>query len=88
MSDSLEISLSLAERRLIAKYGYPFSPIEEELAVHAGREGVVPIRAEHWCWEQVVGNLSISVNEGKLAPTVGDRACVLAERIEFCLARG
>ena len=63
MADVLTIKLTSRERELILEYGYPFEGIEHQLRDSCHKRGRVEVRDTAYWWEQVVGNLSISVNE-------------------------
>ncbi|HPM83977.1 MAG TPA: hypothetical protein PLF81_24895 [Candidatus Anammoximicrobium sp.] len=63
MADALTIKLTSRERELILRHGYPFDDIERQLRDSCNRQGRVEVRDTAYWWEQVVGNLSISINE-------------------------
>jgi hypothetical protein len=63
VADVLTIRLTSRERELILKYGYPFEGIEHQLRSSCTKRGRVEISDTAYWWEQIVGNLSISVNE-------------------------
>lgn len=79
-ADVLKIMLTHRERELILRYGYPFDDIERQLKQFREKRGRVRICDEPYWWEQVVGNLSISINED-----VQDRD-LLEELDELCNA--
>ena len=84
----IKIVLSAPERHLIRKYGYPFENIAKQLEAAYGTRANVEIEDEPYWWEQVVGNLSISVNEDVSNDRTCERICELAEEIEYELKRG
>ncbi len=91
MSDLVEIELTLKERELILKYGYPFGGEARKLRAMADDKGPCKLRISEYFLEQLIGNLSISVNEmhenslGKPDPVIHD-INELAEDLEVLLA--
>lgn len=63
MSDVLTIKLTAREPKLILRYGYPFDEIDRQLRSSCTKRGRVGISDAAYWWEQVVGNLAITVNE-------------------------
>ncbi len=82
MSVVLKIVLTRRERMLILKYGYPFEEIERQLRDASGKRGRVTIQDKPFWWGQVVGNLSISVNEDVEDQRLLEELCELCDLIE------
>lgn len=78
--------LNREERKLVMDYGYPFDAIEEQIE-QAGDVDLARISDDLYWWEQVVGNLSISVNEKAATDDVCEAMDALATRIELELAK-
>lgn len=85
MADVLKIMLTNRERALILKYGYPFDEIERQLRDAASKRGRVTICDDRYWWEQVVGNLCISINEDVKGRALLDELCELCDLIECLL---
>lgn len=79
----ISICLSCRERALILQYGYPFDGIENQLERHARSKSDVSISDDSFWWEQVAGQLAITVNE-ELEPDTDawEEVNELADRIE------
>lgn len=63
MSDIVEIKLTPKERELILKYGYPFRNEAQQLEEMANDKRSRKLHISEYYLEQLVGNLSISINE-------------------------
>ena len=87
MADVLTIRLTSRERELILKYGYPFEGIEQQLRNSCTKRGRVEISDTAYWWEQVVGNLSISVNEDVEEVDLLEELDELCNAIELRLSR-
>ncbi len=85
MKDDIAIELTRRERDLIEKYGYPFDDIERQIKEAKNTRGSVEIIDGRYWWEQVIGNLSISVNEDVRSGPLIEELCLLADEIELIL---
>lgn len=63
MSDLISIKLTPRERSLLLHYGYPFKPEKDKLEELEGCKRPRKLEVSMFYVEQLVGNLSISVNE-------------------------
>ena len=63
MGKQVELRLSARERELILQYGYPFDGIEGQLSKHVNDPGLVRVSDDVFWWEQVAGQLAISLNK-------------------------
>jgi len=85
--DALKIKLTQRERELILKYGYPFDELETQLREALDASGRVAIRDGAYWWEQVAGNLAISINEDVEDAGLLEELDELCDAIEYELAR-
>lgn len=73
------------ERELLLKYGYPFPRLGETLAANRSVRGTCTIETTNMEWEQLVGDLSISINEGIEDERLAWELDELADRTENAL---
>ncbi|HUF63853.1 MAG TPA: hypothetical protein VMN36_17375 [Verrucomicrobiales bacterium] len=83
--DDITIELTKRERDLIAEYGYPFDDIKRQIEGAKDTAGAVEITDGRYWWEQVIGNLSISINEDAESDSLIEELCLLADEIELIL---
>lgn len=79
--EPITIELSTRERDLIVNHGYPFEEIERQIRL-AGNRRRASISDDPYWWEQVIGNLCISIRDPERAE-IADQLDDLAERIEL-----
>lgn len=83
----IEITFSHRERELMLEYGYPFEGIQLALeklrSTRANRKVVASIME----WEQMVGNLSITINEDVDDESLVYELDIIADHIELELRR-
>ena len=85
MGNEVTIVLTSRERELILQYGYPFDNIKRQLRKSSRSRRPVKISDGPYWWEQVVGNLSISVNEDVEDRDLAQELCDLADAVEWNL---
>ncbi len=88
MGDLTEkIQLTLAERELILKYGYPFDRLEKALRRHSGSEAIKRTAMSAYELQLLIGELSRSINHSKLG---ADETAVfdLCDRLEYAARHG
>ena len=85
MSSKIGILMTPRERELVLEFGYPFEGIERQLKEHAESRADVEIVDDPYWWEQVLGQLSISVNEKAAEAAVLLEIDELAEAVEIHL---
>ena len=89
MSKKLKLQLAARERELILQYGYPFDGIEGQLSRHVDDTESISVSDDVFWWEQVAGQLAISLNE-KIDPRrdafLWDEVNEVAECVENAIA--
>ena len=73
------------ERELLLKYGYPFPRLNETLKANRSNRGTCRITTSDMEWEQLAGNLSISINEDIQGERLVWELDELADRAETAL---
>lgn len=73
------------ERELPLKYGYPFPHLKETLAANRSNRGTCKIETSDMEWEQLAGDLSISINEDVDDERLALELDELADRAENAL---
>lgn len=86
MAEKLTITLDWFERDLILRYGYPFDEIAAPLKAKRERRGNVRVTATLFDWEQVLGDLSRSLNHDQVPDELFDEVNAVADMIEFEVA--
>ena len=79
----IDIAFSQHYRTLILKYGLVFGGLSQQLEDARKVRGPVWISAEAGEWEQVVGDLSFSINRGNLSTPLMFEINEIAQEIEF-----
>ena len=77
----IEVELSLQERALILRYGYPFDRIKQALDACQKSRFIELVPLDKFELERLIGDLSKSVNE-KTRGSVQNALCDLCERLE------
>ncbi len=81
--EKISIVLTKRQRRLALRYGYPFEDIRSKLEKGVNENRKMEIAEDAFWWEQLVGNLAMSLNHGEV-PDDGtyDEVDALADIIE------
>lgn len=77
-----KIQLTLEERELILKHGYPFERLEKALRRWSATEAIKRIAMSAYELEMLIGELSRSFNHGELGPDE-EAGLELCERLEY-----
>ena len=77
----IEILLSEHERKLIAKYGYPFEALEKQLKSLANVKEEKALSDDAFWWKQVLVNLDISIQENESNESLQNELICLFEEI-------
>ncbi len=79
--DAIRMYLTAAERRLLLRYGYPFSQSESALKACAASHDIERVPIDRFDLEQLIGNLCYSINQTKPGP-LQDDLLELCNRLE------
>jgi hypothetical protein len=79
--DAIRMHLTAAERRLLLRYGYPFSESEAALEACAASHDIESVPIDRFNLEQLIGNLCYSINQTKPGP-LQDELLELCNRLE------
>ena len=79
---SLTVVLSPRERDLIMKYAYPFEAILRQCTELQASSKDEPVVDDSYWWEQILGNLAITLNEDVPPGSLADELHELYERVE------
>lgn len=84
----LTLLLDSRERQLILEHGYPFDGIKRQCEALQDRDGPERIVDDAYWWEQLAGNLAITINEDVRSPALLDELHELIDRVEALLQFG
>lgn len=82
-SDSVVFEFTAKERQLIAKYGYPFPALAKLLESAAKSRRIEEIEICDFELNQLIGDISRSINDQLGGPRVRPQLLDLCERLEY-----
>lgn len=81
----LTVPLDPRERVLILEYAYPFDGMKKQCIALQASDEVEPIVDDSYWWDQILGNLAITLNEDVRPGPLADELHALYERVEDLL---
>jgi len=81
--EPVEFEFTAKERRLINQYGYPFPALAKALAAVAKSRQIEAIEIADFELNQLIGDISRSINDGPGGPRVRSQLLDLCERLEY-----